>query len=93
MTFYLFIFFASPKKRTKKKETFTKVFFMLFYQTHKNRLKSTKILPRIQNFLTRFLNYTAVKDFDPKNDCRLVKYFKILTSHIKKATMLQCCKP
>jgi len=67
---------ASPKKRTKKKETFTKVFFMLFYRTHKNRLKSAKMLPSLpdgkaglqtrlparQDFLAHFLNYTAVKD-------------------------------
>jgi len=53
---------------------------MLFYRTHKNRLKSAKILPRVQNFLTRFSNYTAVKDFDPNNDFRLVEYFEIQSS-------------
>ena len=46
-----------------------KVFFMLFYRIHKNRLKSAKFLPRrqagfprLQKFLTRFSNYTDVKD-------------------------------
>jgi len=60
-------FFCFSKKTNQKKEPFTKVFFMLFYRTHKNRLKSAKILPRFQNFLTRFSNYTAVKDSTQRN--------------------------
>ena len=58
---FVHLFLLLQKKRTKKKESFTKVFFMLFYQTHKNRLKSAKFLPRLQKFYTRFSNYTAVK--------------------------------
>jgi hypothetical protein len=57
------------QKKNQKKEPFTKVFFMLFYRMHKNRLQSAKFFPGLpdgkaglqtrlpdgQEFLTRFL--------------------------------------
>jgi hypothetical protein len=45
----------SKKQNQKKGAFFYEVFFMLFYRTHKNRLKSAKFSPRLQKFLTRFL--------------------------------------
>ena len=60
-------FFAAPKKERKKGAFFYEVFFMLFYRTHKNRLKSAKFLPGLHKFLTRFSNYTDVKDSIQRN--------------------------
>ena len=56
------LFLLLQKKNQKKELSFTKVFFILFYRTLKNRLKSLKFFPRLQKFFTGFSNYTLVKD-------------------------------
>ena len=55
-------FFASPKKEPKKGAFYEGVFLCFSIEHMKNRLKSAKFFPRLQKFLTRFSNYTDVKD-------------------------------
>jgi hypothetical protein len=55
---YPFIFFAYPKKTKQKKGYFLQGVF-----AYAKPFKPAKFPPRLRKFLTRFLNYTAQKDF------------------------------
>jgi hypothetical protein len=49
----------AQRKRTKRKGTFSKVFFYCV----KNRKNFSKIAPRLHDFLTKSFYYTDEKDF------------------------------
>jgi hypothetical protein len=69
MTYFLSRLYCSfslfaQRKRTKRKGTFSKVFFEGFLpKPFKNQPSKAKFSPRLQKFLTLFMAYTGEKEW------------------------------